>query len=790
MGGAQWTTPQEKMFLKANVKQFEAAQAAKKTTFWISQLLLKFFDKFTDYSNGRNMTTRAQVEKRIRSWFNNHSGVRNREPDNQAVVVNKIKTGGKAPRNALGVMLVGDATATRPKQKLQPVQAYSAVNYRVGKELKTIIDAEWAAKPDNEKVTAEGDRRGPRLRYRNKRLEEFYLAEPQDVKDQIDDYRNAKAAEAPQASVLITVVANEPKRGGQFAVYQYTAGSRKSDGKDFFQAHPQSAARSLRDLKVFAKSCEDEDMLHDMKIVYPQPTHPLNPGVVDVDLAGPSAQAVAASPPDPPHPSSPPPAREESAPKKSHPGYKFKQPRKVRFHVDEDEDEDNGMDIDFDRLERFEDEVDDEIEIENELSSSMFPNPSSLSSPSLRVTNRNFINGDERLQLEGGQWVNNYEYERLNNIARNNELMKSLGIPDAVKAVVGTGRPDIETQRNHLPKTNAGPPSRVPPPRASKEGGKVYISASPDDINEPATYTFNRAGAAPGANDSEPTALVDHSSMPAGAPSSPKTPSFAVDTIQHPVTPSHEHEDEPTRVATSPTELPFVANGVPGADNCASAPLGHAFEPAAASVPSPAMNNDDGGHDSLLPIDDNHAFEPAAAPVPPPAMNNNNGGHDSLLPIDDNHETEPAAAPILGAEPTATSGLSQLNDVTIRDEADEPSSSPREKAKNARIRAKRDAAEAVIRDDSIATTPSADVSSVVTNQIDVADINVLDVPALVQDHFAYLRSSLQGSTENKLLLDWLTLECEDRGKKNTKLPVASRPKAGSAPCSIRLRPYL
>lgn len=63
MGGSTWATPEEWAFLVLNVPQYEAAQASKKTSFWIPQYLIRFFEKFQDYSNGKNTTPRATVEK-------------------------------------------------------------------------------------------------------------------------------------------------------------------------------------------------------------------------------------------------------------------------------------------------------------------------------------------------------------------------------------------------------------------------------------------------------------------------------------------------------------------------------------------------------------------------------------------------------------------------------------------------------------------------------------------------------------------------------------------------------
>lgn len=75
------------------------------------------------------------------------------------------------------------------------------------------------------------------------------------------------------AFVYITVLANEPKRGGQMSVTQcvqsffdcnssltmlltrYTAGERQSDGKNIFAAMPGAVDRFAKEVKNFAKAC-------------------------------------------------------------------------------------------------------------------------------------------------------------------------------------------------------------------------------------------------------------------------------------------------------------------------------------------------------------------------------------------------------------------------------------------------------------------------------------------------------------------------------------------------------
>lgn len=66
MGGSTWTTPEERAYLKLNVKQYEAAQEAKRTHLWFPTFYVCFLDKFTDYSNGRNETP-LELLKKVRA---------------------------------------------------------------------------------------------------------------------------------------------------------------------------------------------------------------------------------------------------------------------------------------------------------------------------------------------------------------------------------------------------------------------------------------------------------------------------------------------------------------------------------------------------------------------------------------------------------------------------------------------------------------------------------------------------------------------------------------------------
>lgn len=130
--------------------------------------------------------------------------------------------------------------------------------------------------------------------------------------------------------------------------------------------------------------------------------------------------------------------------------------------------EGSESDVDFDKLDVHSDEERQRASEGEAEPRSVFPDPSSPSSPSLYIIQRKGGMGDAgRVKLGDGKWVTNYEYGRLQKMAQNKTLMRAMGIPDAVKTLVGTKKPSPTLQP-----APAGPPSRIPPVRASKQKEK------------------------------------------------------------------------------------------------------------------------------------------------------------------------------------------------------------------------------------------------------------------------------------------------------------------------------
>ncbi len=130
--------------------------------------------------------------QRVKNWFNNHSGPRN--PKNRAHPYSRSIC------TTIRALLAGDnANINRPKQKLQPTQAYSALYWQ--KKLKAIVDNEWA-----DKVVSEPElkkKSGAYLRYMNMRLGQMLKDETTEVKAEVEHYRNNRDMRAPVISPLL-----------------------------------------------------------------------------------------------------------------------------------------------------------------------------------------------------------------------------------------------------------------------------------------------------------------------------------------------------------------------------------------------------------------------------------------------------------------------------------------------------------------------------------------------------------------------------------------------------------
>ncbi len=123
--------------------------------------------------------------QQLRQWFNNHTGVRVKKV-NRKILAAKIRTSGKQPRDPFAPVLMGGG-ADRPKQKLQPRQAFSAMLQAHGASLKPAIDAEWKAKIEQEPELLEI--KGSYLLYFTMRMGQMYDEATPEVKAQVEAFR-------------------------------------------------------------------------------------------------------------------------------------------------------------------------------------------------------------------------------------------------------------------------------------------------------------------------------------------------------------------------------------------------------------------------------------------------------------------------------------------------------------------------------------------------------------------------------------------------------------------------
>lgn len=169
---------------------------------------------------------------------------------------------------------------------------------------------------------------------------------------------------------------------------------------------------------------------------------------------------------------------------------------------------------------------------------------------------------------------------------------------------------------------------------------------------------------------------------------------------------------------------------------------------------------------NVLPVhEDTPMPDTTSKRVPDPASVNGAVEHDALPPRID----EPAS------ESAAVNGAVEHDVPTsIIEPVIEPAMSPREKAKTSRKTVSRAMAIATSVSGAAALPNSvqpfavrdalSNITKTAANKLTPSDVDVLTVPLSVRELFVHLKAKLQGSQENQLLLDWLTLECEDEDK--------------------------
>ena len=153
------------------------------------------------------------------------------------------------------------------------------------------------------------------------------------------------------------------------------------------------------------------------------------------------------------------------------PGIKFKAPKASKHYddaMDTDDSSEGGEAAEND--ESGEDE-DDNARKGNRIP--VMPEPSSLSSPSLKIIARRGPSGDTgKVQLKGGKWITNYEYNALRKRTENKMLMENFDLPAAVRGVIGPLQPPKAPQPAAHHRDRIRPQPRVQPGRVSKSQPK------------------------------------------------------------------------------------------------------------------------------------------------------------------------------------------------------------------------------------------------------------------------------------------------------------------------------
>ncbi len=92
------------------------------------------------------------------------------------------------------------------------------------------------------------------------------------------------------------------------------------------------------------------------------------------------------------------------------------------------------------------------------------PDPSSPSSPSLRIIKSRGTGMADKVQLSGGAWVTNYEYQRLLQMGKNKSMLRAQGLFHAEDMF----KPPPSQRRARVQVTEPSEPSRILPARLSK----------------------------------------------------------------------------------------------------------------------------------------------------------------------------------------------------------------------------------------------------------------------------------------------------------------------------------
>ncbi|KAH8094961.1 hypothetical protein DFH11DRAFT_1555174 [Phellopilus nigrolimitatus] len=607
MGNRPWATTQMLTHLKANIRAFEAAQERKRTKVFMTRFL---GDWFTVHPapRGPNMTAeqgRALMSKRIRAWFNNHTGTRG----------DKTRLQTRNVRESLQRMLSGKSP--KKKQKLQLTQAYSDIYWE--KKLKTIIDDGWKLERAMDSTLGHKDF----IKYMNGRIRELYAAESPEVQAEVEAHRDALTAnvaydedearpgdelldkeeytrvkeccakqraignlqlvlsemsrvvEEQTGHVMVCHVGGpEPARNGRIIVHSITTGLTAGLQQRYEEQHPQYKTQVQDAFKTFVKECFTEADRKAASI-----------DDIDTPLADQFSAALTLSPNT---------AITDVA---------MHVERRPPIRNDNDNDDDDGDDGDGDDGDGDDDDVN-MSELDERENSSVDTNTSPSPAPSgadsgLEVVSRTVINGVETVRLRDGRRMTSFELNRLHNIQRNKISMEALNIDEALRFLTLRQPAAGKAKTRKAATTGPTPPVRRLPNRASRARVNyrtpAIIEDEDDGAPQPGMALFTAAntptsGVTP-TDESSPIApggtLVNATVAPASGAtpadeSSPITPGGTLVTATAPPASGVMPADESSPI--TPGEAPVTASTILASDNTSSATFGTQASPLSRSV--------------------------------------------------------------------------------------------------------------------------------------------------------------------------------------------------------------
>ncbi|KAH8111807.1 hypothetical protein DFH11DRAFT_1546398 [Phellopilus nigrolimitatus] len=475
-----WATAPQLKHLKDHVMRYEATQEANRTSRWLRTFAETWF-LLWPVTGGGALTVAAErtlVTKRLRQWFNNHTGTRG----------DRSRRDTRTIQSAVRSLILG-RSIRKKKQKLQEEQAYSELYWQ--KKLKWDILPAWETEKKKNALLTSHDY----IAYMNRRVKALYAGETDEIKAEVKAHRDKSGSKSSdpedelllldeqslpeeekkrrkaarlkqkamdnvhdilsevsrcieeQAGMVMTcqVGGLEPVRGGRVVMYSVNSGQTLGGKLTYEQYDKRYNDHVYLPFKGFVNACFDDRDKKAVSLEFSETS--------DADDL--SATSAHAAPPIhlAPSPTRAPEERGSEGPDSS----------------DSDDTDTDMSDLDDDDFgDAPRDGGDDDDPTDD-----------------LCVVDTK-MNGDSQiLKLRDGRWMTEYELQRLRNIERNSKLMQSLGLVKASEAFKTRAEETLKVRTKPKAKDKQAP-RRILPNRAAKRNEEPTSNTddSPMDVDE------------------------------------------------------------------------------------------------------------------------------------------------------------------------------------------------------------------------------------------------------------------------------------------------------------------